>query len=288
MDAAALDPLDPNVDHGLDLEAIAAWEQDPAGDAMPTTSRPPRRNLLPTSHGDIVRAGGGPAARSSPRTTCKHRGPELDVLALDAVVNLYAVAATVALAGACAYPRHRGRRSAGLLMLLARVVSDLPGEFASLLKLVQIVVLAVPLVRKFLLLSRHKHAIFRDFGQSIDRDVQMLAQSEETGLDLHDGGSTSLHGLNSYVGLLKRGREFVTIDAGNGTDFVAVDVADVHFWVETTEILFLHECTPALICPAGRLTIGPQNMCQVAPAARPTRLPKKARPATSNVYRSGW
>ena len=100
--------------------------------------------------------------------------------------------------------------------------------------------------------------------------------------------SARTHGLNSYVGLLKRGREFVTIDAGNGTDFVAVDVADVHFWVETTEILFLHECTPALICPAGRLTIGPQNMCQVAPAARPTRLPKKARPATSNVYRSGW
>jgi hypothetical protein len=30
-DAATLDPLDPDVDRDLDLEAIAAWEQDPGG-----------------------------------------------------------------------------------------------------------------------------------------------------------------------------------------------------------------------------------------------------------------
>jgi len=29
--AAALDPLDPDVDHDLDLEAIAAWKEDPGG-----------------------------------------------------------------------------------------------------------------------------------------------------------------------------------------------------------------------------------------------------------------
>jgi uncharacterized protein YgfB (UPF0149 family) len=88
--------------------------------------------------------------------------------------------------------------------------------------------------------------IGRDGVDGTDRDVQMFAESEETGLELHNAGTTWLHAFISSLGLLQRGLEFVTRDAGNDTDLLAVDVADVHVRVRRPRYCSCMLAPPAL------------------------------------------